>query len=431
DDNIYAVKKGSPLVVGKGKNGLCVCSDVVGASNFSKTYAVVPNERIIKISGKKVTQYTFQKVSEKITFSLCERTENYESTGEFMLKEIHEIPLLTRLFGLKAEEWRGDIISPDLLVGVTEIYLVGCGTAYNSCLVAKSVLTRHTKLCVQCFYASEFCYSQLPLSDHILTVAVSQSGETADTLKAVGVARDAGSKVVAITNVKNSSLSFVADCVLYIGAGREVAVASTKAYNLQVLTLILLSLKIALMREEISQYYFDEKCSILKDLSATVSATFSCESVVKEIADALAVAKSVFYLGRLSDYATAVEGSLKLKEISYIYSDAYPAGELKHGTLALVEKGVVCVIIATNRALLDKVQSTIAEVSARGASTIAVTPFVDEIVADKVIKLPITDEIFYPMISIIPLQLLAYYTALARGADIDKPRNLAKSVTVE
>jgi glucosamine--fructose-6-phosphate aminotransferase (isomerizing) len=325
-------------------------------------------------------------------------------------------------------------ITPEEIRGLKKIFISACGTAYHAGFVGKYVIEKLVRLPVEVDIASEFRYRQPIIEPGTLVIIISQSGETADTLAALREAKRRGAHVIAVTNVVGSSVSREADDVIYTWAGPEIAVASTKAYTTQLASMYLVALHLATVRGTIAPGELSEILTEMKQLEGKVQLLVDNSIEIRNFAVEISSSRSLFYIGRGLDYAVAMEGSLKLKEISYIHAEAYAAGELKHGTLALIEDNVPVVALCTQKDLYDKTAGNIQEVNARGASvlTLAMEGFNQvEKVSDKTIYIPETHPILAPILAVIPLQLLAYHTAVARGCDVDKPRNLAKSVTVE
>ena len=358
----------------------------------------------------------------------------------FMLKEVYEQPqaireTLTRRIDEDGYIKLDDIkLSAEDLNNINKIYIVACGTAYHAGKIGKLAIEKLAKIPVETDIASEFRYSDPFVDDRTLLILVSQSGETADTLAALREAKRKGARILSITNVVGSSIARESDDVFYTWAGPEVAVASTKAYTTQLIAFYMVALNMAIKKGTITKEKYFEVLDELKTLSGKVESLLEDIEAEKSIAQRIKEKSSLFYLGRGADYQTALEGSLKLKEISYIFTEAFAAGELKHGTIALIEEGTPVVAIATQKDLVEKMISNIKEVKARGAYVYAITTEGEtEIkkVADEVIYVPETLDLLKPVLSVIPTQLIAYYTSLAKGIDVDKPRNLAKSVTVE
>ena len=322
----------------------------------------------------------------------------------------------------------------DFLDSINKIAIVACGTAYHAGLVGKSYIEKLVRLSVEIDVASEFRYKEPIIDDKTLVIVVSQSGETSDTLAALKESKRLGAKTLAVTNVVGSSIAREADQVIYTWAGPEIAVASTKAYTTQLVAFFMLALYMAEIKGTQSHERVSELIEALRKLPDNVGRTFEDVEPVKTFARQYGFNEDAFFIGRSLDYNVAMEGSLKLKEISYIHAEAYAAGELKHGTLALIVEGVPVIALATQKHVYEKTLSNIKEVKARDAVVIGIATENDtelEKYADHVIKVPETDELLTPILAVIPLQLLAYYAAITRGADVDKPRNLAKSVTVE
>ena len=320
------------------------------------------------------------------------------------------------------------------LDSVHKIFIVACGTAYHAGLVGKYYIENMARISVECDIASEFRYRSPIIDEHTLTIVVSQSGETIDTLAALKEAKRLGSKTLAVTNVVGSSIAREADQVVYTWAGPEIAVASTKAYTTQLIVMLLLGLYMAQIRGSLPKERIVELVRGLKEIPTQISRTLEDVDPIKTFARQYGFNEHVFFIGRSLDYDVALEGSLKLKEISYIHAEAYAAGELKHGTLALIVDSLPVIAIATQKSVYEKTLSNIKEVKARDAVVIGIASVTDtelEKYADHVIKVPETDEMLIPLLAVVPLQLLAYYAAITRGCDVDKPRNLAKSVTVE
>ncbi|MDD3364768.1 MAG: glutamine--fructose-6-phosphate transaminase (isomerizing), partial [Syntrophomonas sp.] len=356
----------------------------------------------------------------------------------FMLKEIHEQPTALR------ETLRGNIKNnmidlsdlgiDDIFIDVEKIYIVACGTAYHAGLVGRTVLEKLARISVETDIASEFRYRDILWNPHSVMMVISQSGETADTLAVLREAKRNGIKVLAVTNVVGSSVAREADRVIYTHAGPEIAVASTKAYSTQLLVMYLLGLHLARVRGTCSPQELAELAEGITHIDELVEQVLTEEDKIKNLAEKYQGVQDTFFLGRGLDYAVAMEGALKLKEISYIHAEAYAAGELKHGPLALIDEGVPVLALITQDNLVEKTMSNIKEVKARGAVVVAICKEnLQEACqeCDEQILLPNVNPILAPMVSVVPLQIFSYYMAIFRGADVDKPRNLAKSVTVE
>lgn len=430
-DKIYAVKKDNPLIVAtNGKEGF-ICSDMIGLGNTADKAIILDNRNIAVITRDNITVKTFmgKQINPIFVPVCCDGSclpYEYEC---FMRKEIDEIPdaLKRAIDGFSA-------VPDELTDGIKRICFIGCGTALHAGMSAKYLLRRLLPdIDAYSEPASEFIYTDYPISG-TLTVAISQSGETADTLLAVRKIKDRGGKVIAVCNVPTSTLVHESDFTIYTDAGPEIAVASTKAYNCQNAVLTRFCLDLSVKYNGISRFLYNSYIKALSYVHSYASKTLCCEKDISDFAKNNYTAKSVFYIGRGLDYFTACEGSLKLKEISYIHSEAYAGGELKHGTLALIEKGVIVVALITQSENADKMYANLLEVKSRGAKILTITPFKNKdisYISDYTIYIPQIDDILYHIISVIPTQFIAYYIALAKGCDIDKPRNLAKSVTVE
>ena len=421
-EHLYIVKKGSPLILGTSNDEYIIASDIAAIIDKTKRYMILDDDEIGIISGNgyeicdsdlkviKKDILTFDKNIDKIS------KDGYD---HFMLKEIYEEDDLIKK--TLSYYLNNDLLKdlPDLSK-YKEIYIVGCGSAYNAGLVGKYYIENYLNIPVYVEIASEFRYKKLFINDESLVIAISQSGETADTIEAVNIAKKYKAKTIGIVNTYKSTIARISDEVIYINAGIEVAVATTKAYSLQVLYLILLSLR----NKGIDK-------NIINKISNDIKEVYEID--YKELAKKISNKEHIFFIGRGIDYYLAIEGSLKLKEISYIHAECYAAGELKHGTISLIDKGTPVISVITNKDISSKTISNIKEVKARGAYVILVCT--DDIVVDKdiyddIIIVP-SDEVMSPILSIIGLQLLSYYVAKDKGCDIDKPRNLAKSVTVE
>ena len=440
--HIYAARKDSPLIVGVNETGKFIASDVPAILRHTRTVYYMENEEIVCLSHEHTRFYNLDgEALEKEPVTIDWDIHAAEKGGfeHFMLKEIHEQPKAIR-----------DTISPrirnhDILLeelGLTEeemrsiqkISIVACGSAYHAGVTGKYVLEGLARIPVEVDLASEFRYRNPILQPGTLVIVISQSGETADSLAALREAKSRGAKVLAIVNVVGSSIAREADNVLYTWAGPEISVATTKAYSCQIAALYLLALKLAKVRQEISPKEFEEMLTQLQQLPQQVEQLLEQKEQIQRFANRFLATEHVFFIGRGIDYAIALEASLKLKEISYIHSEAYAAGELKHGTISLIENGTLVVALATQEALYPKTTSNIVEVKSRGAFVMALTNEDHgemKETADYVLAIPRTNRYFTNSLAIVPLQLFAYYISLGRGLDVDKPRNLAKSVTVE
>lgn len=443
-DRLICTKQDNPLIVGLGDGENFVASDIPAIiSRTRRAYILNDGEMaVVKKDSVWITNRQGEPVTKKV-FEVNWNAEAAEKGGyeHFMLKEIHEQPKAVR-DTMSARIARDDsaVVMDELkwteeyLNSFHKIFVVACGTAYHAGLVGKYYIERLARIPVEVDVASEFRYRKPIIDDQTLTIVVSQSGETIDTLAALKEAKRLGSKTLAITNVVGSSIAREADQVIYTWAGPEIAVASTKAYTTQLITVFLLALYMAGIKKSISEDRIKELLGMLRQIPAQISETLEDVEPIKTFAKEYGFNEDVFFIGRALDYEVALEGSLKLKEISYIHAEAYAAGELKHGTLALIVEGVPVIALATQKSVYEKTLSNIKEVKARDAVVIGVAAKGDdelEKYVDHVIKVPQTDELLIPLLTVVPLQLLAYYAAITRGCDVDKPRNLAKSVTVE
>lgn len=431
DNNLYAIKNKSPLVVGTNGANVYFCSDIRCLSQYSNNVAQAPDKTIV-VAGPdgSVRFYDFDGNAVPVKFFTPDQTDEFESVdGDYMLKEILEIPDKIRQAKRGYFESGGLNLSSKIVHRIKRIYLIGCGTAYNSGLAVAASARALLNVDVLPVIASEFIYDNYPVDVDTLAFFISQSGETADTIRAAEKVSSLGGYTYAVTNTQTSTLRYVCNRVKNIFAGGEFAVASTKAYNCQLVTLTLLLTDIAYLKGSIDDATRNKIIDSVDYLPTAIETLLNSNHLIARIADEIKNSSSVFFIGRTQDYPTAEEGSLKLKEISYIHSEAYPAGELKHGTLALMENGVTVVVIATDSALTDKIATGISEVVARGARVICVSPYKFEHATS--IKIPVVNRFMFGALAVTPLQLLAYYVAKRLGRDVDKPRNLAKSVTVE
>ena len=442
-EEMIAVRKESPLIVGLSEDGNYIASDVPAILNYTRDVYFLDNGEVVRLTPSGVEVFDFDsnpvdKEVHTVEWSVDAATKG--GYDHFMLKEVYEQPqaireTLTRRIDEDGYIKLDDIkLSAEDLNNINKIYIVACGTAYHAGKIGKLAIEKLAKIPVETDIASEFRYSDPFVDDRTLLILVSQSGETADTLAALREAKRKGARILSITNVVGSSIARESDDVFYTWAGPEVAVASTKAYTTQLIAFYMVALNMAIKKGTITKEKYFEVLDELKTLSGKVESLLEDIEAEKSIAQRIKEKSSLFYLGRGADYQTALEGSLKLKEISYIFTEAFAAGELKHGTIALIEEGTPVVAIATQKDLVEKMISNIKEVKARGAYVYAITTEGEtEIkkVADEVIYVPETLDLLKPVLSVIPTQLIAYYTSLAKGIDVDKPRNLAKSVTVE
>lgn len=441
-EKIVCARKESPLIIGVGKNSNFIASDVPAILKYTRDVIFLENDEIGILEKEEVKVYDknlnlIDKKINKIQWDMEQASKN--GYPHFMLKEIEEQPEVvnkTLEFYTKEDgkEKLTDLFEEIDFSKVQEIDIVACGTAYYAGLQGANYLKKIAQFRSNVEIASEFRYSDPIIDERNVVVFVSQSGETLDTLMALKLAKSKGAKTIAITNVVGSTISREADVVIYTLAGPEISVASTKAYTAQVITFYLLSLEIALKLNKITEAEYKNYILKAYNLSGKIEEIFDSKEKIKGIAETIKDKRNGFYIGRGIDEKVAREGSLKMKEITYIHTEAFPAGELKHGTIALIENGTMVVVVATQEDMIEKVVSNIKELKARGASIISITKnsYKDIIdVSDEVLAISDIDDILAPVLAVIPAQLLAYYTAVAKGLDVDKPRNLAKSVTVE
>lgn len=440
--HIYAARKDSPLIVGASGKGNLIASDVPAILRYTRSVYYMENEEIVCISGENIRFFNIDGDKlEKTPTTIDWDIDAAEKGGyeHFMLKEIYEQPKAVR-DTLSPRLKGGDVVIEELgmsdeeIRAIRKICIVACGSAYHAGISGKYVLEGMARVPVEVDLASEFRYRNPIYEEGTLAVVISQSGETADSLAALREARDHGARVLGIVNVVGSSIARESDNVMYTWAGPEISVATTKAYSAQLIALYLLAMKFAKARNTITQEEFLSLQSDLEQLPEQIETLLGMKAKIQRFANRYLAADHMFFIGRGIDYAISLEGSLKLKEISYIHSEAYAAGELKHGTISLIEDGTLVVAVATQENLYPKTISNIVEVKTRGAFVMAVTNFGHKEIeknADYVIYIPKTSNYFTNSLAIIPLQLFGYYVSLGRGLDVDKPRNLAKSVTVE
>ena len=441
-DRIYAICKDNPLIIGIGEGENFMASDVTAILKYTRrVFRLSEGElAVLTRDGVTVTDSYGEPIEKEITNVTWD--ENAAEKGgyeHFMIKEILEQPEVIRKTA-SPRIVNGTInlslksISDEDIRGIDKIYIVACGSAYHVGCVAKPILSKLCRLPVFVELASEFKYSDPMVDNKTLTIVISQSGETLDTYHALKEAASRGSRIISVVNVVGSTIAMASEDVLFTWAGPEIAVATTKAYSAQLIVMYMLAMYMGRVRGVATEADEKELIRQLEALPDAVEAILEKKEQVQYLASLFYSSKDIFFLGRNIDYALALEGSLKLKEISYIHSEAYAAGELKHGTISLIEQGSLVVALCTYKPLKEKLVSNIKEVVARGAVVIALANEGDtniEAVADHVIELPKWEELTMPSLAIIPLQLFAYYVASLKGCDIDKPRNLAKSVTVE
>ena len=439
-DNMIVVRQDSPLVIGKGLNENYISSDIPAILSFTKDFYFLNDREFAVLSRKNIEFYNndLNKIDKPIK-SIEWNTASAEKDGydDFMLKEIYEQPNAIReTIGSKLSEnkisFNDFSISKEYLQSLNKLYIVACGTAMNAGYTVKNTFESLCKIPVEVEIASEFRYKDPLVDEKTLCIFISQSGETADTIAALKLAKEKGAKTLAMANVIGSSITREADYCIYTHAGPEIAVASTKAYTSQVVLLNILALYFAEVLDTVSKKEISKLKEELLELPKKAELALRTVAEIKNFSSIVYKETDMFFLGRGLDYYSALEASLKLKEISYIHSEAYAAGELKHGPIALIENDVTVIGIITNPLLVEKTVSNMQEVITRGAKTLVITnQNIDNSQFFKVINIPETDPRFAPVLSIIPLQLLSYYISKAKGLDVDKPRNLAKSVTVE
>lgn len=441
-DELYAVRKDSPLIVGHTKDGNIIASDVPAVLKYTRDVFFIENEEIVRMTRDQmeffnVDEEPIEKESVRIEWDVnAAEKGGYE---HFMLKEMYEQPkAITDTFSPRIKD--GKIVIEELnmsdeeIMDIQKITIVACGSAYHTGVTSKYVFEGLARIPVEVDLASEFRYRDPILDEGSLVIVISQSGETADTLAALRESRARGARVLGIVNVVGSSIAREADNVMYTWAGPEIAVATTKAYSAQLIALYLLAMKFAHVRGKLDDAGLADMLEDMKSLPAQVEMLLNNKERIQRFANRYLAAKDIFFIGRGIDYAISMEGSLKLKEISYIHSEAYAAGELKHGTISLVEEGTLVASVLTQKELYKKMISNMVEVRTRGAFVMAVTMEGNvevEKTADYVVYIPETNKYFTNSLAIIPLQLFGYYVAVGKGCDVDKPRNLAKSVTVE
>lgn len=442
-DRFIAARKDSPLIVGLGKDENFIASDIPAILEYTRDIYILEDKEVASVTANKAEIYNL--LGERVhrdVFHVDWDVSSAEKGGyeHFMMKEIsEEVGAIKATLSPRIQNNQIILdkfkITDDFIKNCEKINVIACGTAYHAGVVGKYIIEKLARIPVEVDIASEFRYRKPIINERQITIVISQSGETLDTLMAMREAKKRGSRTLAIVNVVGSSIAREADDVLYTWAGPEIAVASTKAYNTQLAALYLFALSIARQRGELDEESYKDYITQLQKLPAQIDSVLGEREIIQKFAYKHFNAKSVFFIGRSMDYALSMEGSLKLKEISYIHSEAYAGGELKHGTIALIEEGTLVICPLTQDHLLDKMISNIREIKARGAVILAITTKKNEAevskIADAVITIPDMDYIFAPIVAVTPMQLFAYYVSVMKGNDVDKPRNLAKSVTVE
>ena len=439
---LFAARKDSPLIIGKNKSGALIASDVPAILDQTRQVYYIGNMEIAELSEDEIHFYNIDR--EEIHKDMVEIKWDAESAEKggyehFMLKEIHEQPKAVQdTVGAYVKDEEINLleagITDELLSGLERIYIVACGSAYHVGMVAKYVMEDLADVPVEVDLASEFRYRNPKLEENSLVIVVSQSGETADSLAALRLAKEKGVPVLGIVNVVGSSIARESDYILYTYAGPEISVATTKAYSTQLIAVYLLAVQMAFVKGIISEERYAGLLQELERLPEKIQKTLDDKERIQWFASKYANAKDIFFIGRGIDYAISLEGSLKMKEISYIHSEAYAAGELKHGTISLVEEGTLVVGVLTQQALFEKTLSNMVETKSRGAYLMGLTLYGNYSIEDNAdfsVYVPKTEQYFTTSLAIVPLQLMGYYVSVAKGLDVDKPRNLAKSVTVE
>lgn len=440
-DRLIVLREESPLVLGLTDEGILAASDLPSIIKYTKDVIYLENGDLVDIKGESFTIYdrNFQKVERKVSkvdFSFEDSTK--EGFDHFMIKEIFDQPKAisdTIRFKMTGDriDFKGNSFSKEEIEKFNKIYIIACGTAYHAGLVGAYALEKFAKIPVICDIASEFRYNDPFIDENTLIILVSQSGETADTLAALRLGKKNGAKTLVLTNVVASSLDREADKTIYCYAGPEIAVASTKAYTTQIISLYMLALDFSLKLGTIGEEKYKEIISEMKKIPEKIKEILDDGEKIKAYANEIKDCDSMFYIGRGLDYKSVIEGSLKLKEVSYIHSEALAAGELKHGTIALIEEGTPVVVVASQENIMEKTISNVKEIISRGANIFSISKKDEHLkeISNFNFELPKTIDPLYPVLSVIPQQILAYYVSCAKGLDVDKPRNLAKSVTVE
>jgi len=442
DSKFVAARKDSPLVVGLGEGENYIASDIPAILEYTRSVYILEDKEVAVLTSDSVKVYDNHGTErKKEVFKVNWDVSSAEKAGyeHFMIKEIFEEPKVIKdTINPRIKDGKISLDSINLtsedLEKIEKIYIVACGTAYHAGVVGKYLIEKLARIPVEVDVASEFRYRDPIISDKNLVIIISQSGETLDTLFALREAKKKGARVLSIVNVVGSSIARESNDVLYTWAGPEIAVASTKAYNTQLSALYLIALDFAMKKGRIDEEFYKRIIEELRNIPKAIESILENKEIIQKFASEHYNAKSIFFIGRGFDYALSMEGSLKLKEISYIHSEAYAGGELKHGTIALIEEGTLVICPMTQDDLMEKMISNIREVKARGATVLAIAKESNkqaEKAADVVFTIPDVDSLVAPIAAVTPLQLFAYYMAVQKGCDVDKPRNLAKSVTVE
>ena len=439
---IFAARKDSPLIIGTAENAAFLASDVPAILKYTRSVYYIDNLQVARLSPGSV--HFFDLNGDEVALPLTEITWDTEAAEKggfehFMLKEIHEQPAAVRdTLGSLIKDGKIDLtaagITDDMLLSLSQVIITACGSAWHVGMAAQYVIEDMAGVPVRVELASEFRYRSLPMNQNTLVAVISQSGETADSLAALRLAKEKGAITLAVVNVVGSTIAREADHVLYTLAGPEIAVATTKAYSAQLVALDALAVQLALVRGAITPGQYGHLIEELLGIPDKIARVLEDKERLQWFSSKIANAHDIFFIGRGLDYAISLEGSLKMKEISYIHSEAYAAGELKHGTISLIEKNTLVIGVLTQSRMIEKTISNMAECKSRGAYLMGVTTNGNFSVEDSVnftVYVPKTDEHFVSSLAVVPLQLLGYYTSVNRGLDVDKPRNLAKSVTVE
>ena len=439
---LFAARKDSPLIIGRSSSGSLIASDVPAILDRTRNVYYIDNMEIAELTADEVHFYNIDREEiQKESVEIKWDAESAEKGGyeHFMLKEIHEQPKAVQdMIGAYVKDGVIDFsevgLTEDALKDVERIYIVACGSAYHVGMAGKYVLEDLARIPVEVDLASEFRYRNPIIIPNSLVIVVSQSGETADSLAALRLMKEREVPVLGIVNVVGSSIARESDYTLYTYAGPEISVATTKAYSTQLIAMYLLAIESAKIKGTMDEERYGELLTEMETLPSKIQKTLDDKERIQWFASKFANARDIFFIGRGLDYAISLEGSLKMKEISYIHSEAYAAGELKHGPISLVENGILVVGVLTQSSLFEKTLSNMVEVKSRGAYLMGLTTYGNyniEDTADFSVYVPKTEEYFATSLAIVPLQLMGYYVSVAKGLDVDKPRNLAKSVTVE